>query len=143
VYYANLGAGEGGGDGYKQTNNGLGNIVARNNIIRASRYVFEGGCDNQCSLDYEALYTVDSGRFIEYSGTRYWDLADWCDSTGNGCNSIEIDAVGQWASPGSGNFALKSGSPLVDAGAVIPGFNDAGSAWAYRGAAPDIGAVER
>ncbi|HEV8639095.1 MAG TPA: DUF5123 domain-containing protein, partial [Chloroflexota bacterium] len=46
-----------------------------------------------------------------------------------------VDAAG-------GDFRLAAGSPGVDAGAVLPGFNDADSPWPYHGAAPDIGAFE-
>ena len=42
---------------------------------------------------------------------------------------------GFWASA-SGNFDLQPGSPLIDAGQVVPGFYD------YIGTAPDIGAGE-
>jgi hypothetical protein len=40
------------------------------------------------------------------------------------------------------NFRLKRGSAAIDAGVVIPGINDAGSASPASGAAPDLGAYE-
>jgi hypothetical protein len=40
------------------------------------------------------------------------------------------------------NFHLQSTSPCIDIGVIIPGFNDANSAWPYVGSAPDLGAFE-
>jgi len=55
-------------------------------------------------------------------------------------------AHGQWgkalfANAASGDFHLAAGSPGIDRGAVLPGFNDPDSAWPSRGA-PDMGAFE-
>jgi len=50
--------------------------------------------------------------------------------------------VGEFVGVASGNFCLKPGSANVDAGVVIPGINDAGSASPFRGNAPDLGAYE-
>jgi hypothetical protein len=41
-----------------------------------------------------------------------------------------------------GNFRLKPGATANEAGAIIPGINDAGSASPFTGRAPDLGAYE-
>ncbi len=48
-----------------------------------------------------------------------------------------ISAPPQLVNPAAGVFRPQGGSPLVDAGVVLPGINDG-----YAGALPDIGAVE-
>ncbi len=49
---------------------------------------------------------------------------------------------GEFVDASSGNFRLNTGSASIDAGVVIPGVNDAGSASPYTGEAPDLGAYE-
>ncbi|MBM3888482.1 MAG: hypothetical protein FJ388_05075 [Verrucomicrobia bacterium] len=44
--------------------------------------------------------------------------------------------------PAKGDSRLNAGSASIDAGVVIPGINDAGSASHFRGNAPDLGAYE-
>ena len=47
-----------------------------------------------------------------------------------------------FVSAAAGDFHLKPGSPLIDRGAVLFGFNDPDSRWPYHGAAPNVGAFE-
>jgi VCBS repeat-containing protein len=42
----------------------------------------------------------------------------------------------------SDDFSLQAGSPAIDKGVVLTGFNDVSSPWPYSGSAPDIGAYE-
>jgi len=118
---------------WKQTNSGVGNVISRNNIAVASKYIIELGCDLTCDMNVDALWTVDRSRFIDYRSEKFPNLRAWCDAYQNGCNSLRLDARRDL----DANFRLREGSRLVDAGVPIPGFNDG-----YLGAAPDLGAVE-
>jgi hypothetical protein len=50
--------------------------------------------------------------------------------------------AGEFLDVNHSNFRLMIGSPSINAGAAIPGINDAGSASPYAGSAPDLGAYE-
>lgn len=128
---------------FKQTNNGLGNVISRNNIAIASKYVAELGCDMTCDMDWDAVHSTDSGRFIEYRSKKFWDLEDWCEAYQNGCNGVELDGTGDLRNPSAGDYRLASNSQLIDRGTTIYGFNTPGTPWAHRGSAPDIGAFEQ
>jgi len=135
TYYTSLGA-----DGYFQTNAGLGNIVSRNNIVQAGRYVFEMGGSN-LDFDYDTLLTTDATRFIKWTNDiKYESLSAFRAATGQEVHGLQAEA--QFVDVAGGNLTLRSSSPCIDAGVVLAGFNDASSPWPYRGAAPDIGAYE-
>lgn len=118
---------------WKQTNSGVGTVISRNNIVVGSKYVLELGCDLTCDMDYDAIWTTDSSRFLDYRSEKFWNLRTWCATYRNGCHSIRRDARRDL----DGSYRPKASSALIDAGVVIPGFNDG-----YLGAAPDLGAVE-
>lgn len=63
-------------------------------------------------------------KLIELTQSPYIDIRD----------NLSEDPL--FVNPDLGNFQLMAGSPLIDAGKVIPGF------YSYQGMAPDIGARE-
>jgi hypothetical protein len=129
-------------DGFKQTDWGVGNIVSRNNIVHSGRYVIECNTGNATTLDfdYDNFYTTDATRFIECFG-RWMNITDFASSTGNETHGISV-ADNKFVNAAGGDFHLQSGSPDVDKGVILVGFNDANSPWPYCGTAPDLGAYE-
>ena len=59
------------------------------------------------------------------------------DNISNNLTLLPKRPAGFFVDPGNMDFRPKQGSPLIDAGRVIPGFTDG-----YKGKAPDIGAYE-
>ncbi|NME70791.1 right-handed parallel beta-helix repeat-containing protein [Flammeovirga aprica] len=81
---------------------------------------------------WENGYTMDDVVLINnYASTAPWYGTDIQPQNIINANNPFVD-------PANLNFEPKSGSYLVDAGKVIPGFTDG-----YKGSAPDIGAYER
>jgi uncharacterized repeat protein (TIGR01451 family) len=87
--------------------------------------------------------TPTDDRFIQWSDTGgpygnglYRNLSDFQAYTGQEEHGISDD--GTLFNP---DLSLSIGSPEIDAGCVITGFNDRGP-WAYTGQGPDIGAFE-
>lgn len=121
----------------------FGNLVTRNNLWEANRYVIEfmptstlGGV----SLDFDDLFTHDiegAGRFVKWFNVTYPDIAALRASGTIEPNGFEVEPV--YENPAEGDFTLIEGHPMIDAGVLIPGVN-AGS---FAGAAPDLGAFER
>jgi VCBS repeat-containing protein len=143
TYYTNLGA-----DGLKQTNAGIGNIVSKNNIIYAGRYIYELvtiPSSGDVDFDYNSIYTTDSGRFVKIGGSSwggtYTSFSAYTSALNKDVHSIST-SDNKFVNAGSGNFQLQSNSPCIDKGITLTGFNDADSPWPYRGNAPDIGAYE-
>jgi len=133
VYHNSFFAGSETADGPKQTNGGgLSNVNFRNNAIYASRYVIETGEAPTGTADYDALYTSDTTRFVKWAGSTYGSLNDFSSKTNQEKNGISTSNFG-WDS----NFRLQAGSPLIDRGVILPGYNDN-----FSGKAPDIGAFE-
>jgi len=77
----------------------------------------------------------------DYGATKdYWTQASVATS---GLADIQfltnaVVAAPNYLGPAYGDFGLSAGSPAIDAGVVVPGVDDE----SYRGAAPDIGAIE-
>ena len=63
-------------------------------------------------------------------------------TAGTGFESNGVYEQALFVDAAKGDFRLLSRSPGIDAGAVIVGFNDPGSAWPLSGSAPDLGAFE-
>lgn len=72
---------------------------------------------------------------FRHGGVTYASLESFRAATAQETNSFAGDPL--WVAAAAGDFRPRSVSPCVDAGAVIPGVNDA-----YRGEAPDIGPFE-
>jgi hypothetical protein len=132
------------------------NVDLRNNIIYGTLPYNGGANDARCVLDTGAstssiFSTRDYNLYHQedpaqpFTGSEYgfggWDtfIYEW-DSwrAGSGFethspspqNPLFVDRE-------NGDFRLRVDSPAVDAGVLIPGFNDD-----YEGAAPDLGAIE-
>ena len=121
----------------------------RNNIFYGTAYAFWSPQPprNNNDIDYNTWYTSDTPWFESYTGTpqkRFFHIA------GNDILLLEDlqkfigwEMHGKKAKPGfvspeSGNLRLKTGSPCIDGGVVLPNINDS-----YKGGAPDMGAYER
>jgi uncharacterized repeat protein (TIGR01451 family) len=122
-------------------------IVSRNNLwnIRARIFYLRYpttvanhnlDCDNLHNLvpDYAFIQWSNDGG-PEGNGT-YRTLEDFQAYTGQ-----ELHAISDNGTLFNSDLSLQTGSPEIDAGCVIVGFNDRGP-WAYTGQAPDIGAFE-
>ncbi|MCH7810640.1 MAG: hypothetical protein IH863_08670, partial [Chloroflexi bacterium] len=133
IYHNSFFAGSTPADGFKQTNPNLQNIHLLNNAIYAGRYVWETySHTGTVTADYDALVTADGDRFLKWDDTRYYSLAEVQTSTGQETHGITASDFA-W----DAELRPLAGSPLIDAGVIIPGVNDG-----YSGAAPDIGAIE-
>ncbi|MBN2498947.1 MAG: right-handed parallel beta-helix repeat-containing protein [Deltaproteobacteria bacterium] len=119
------------------------NVFYRNNIIHAYSRVFsESESDSRPDADYDLVADVDQsdGVFAKWGGAFYEDFESFVSATQQERNGIHdlpafVDADGA-------DFRLAAGSPGMDRGQVIAGFNDSSSAWPFHGAGPDIGAYE-
>ncbi len=110
-------------------------LVGRNNIWSGTDHAIYNYNEAQpADLDWDDLFTTRPDRFV-YWGVRMDDLATFRAQTGRELHGLDVDPA--FRDPAAGNYVLDPSSPLVDAGVVIPGINDA-----YRGAGPDIGAFE-
>ena len=81
------------GNGYSQTNTGLDNIVSRNNIVRAGRYVFEMRGANH-DFDYDALYTSDPTRFAKWDGSTLPSMELFQSRSGQEAHGFEASDFG-------------------------------------------------
>ncbi len=115
-------------------------LRARNNALVGTRYVLDKeNIGINLDWDYDLLHTTDAGspaRFFKWQGVRYDDLPSLQANTGQEVN-------GRKTAPGftdaaAGNFLPAPGSPLLDAGVLLPGINDS-----TEDGAPDLGAIER
>jgi hypothetical protein len=132
------------GDGFKQTNGGLGNIVFRNNAVYSGRYVIElrdNSDPTTMSFDYDAMYTTDPTRFVSWAIVKYTTFALFKAGTGQESHGISVSDF-HYTDEANGDLTLESDSPLIDIGTVLVGFNDANSPWPHTGVAPDMGAYE-
>ncbi len=131
------------------------NQVFRNNILLVvdrimTSSVGSTGGEWLLDSDYNLLYDSDGGIFAKLDGVQY-----------NGFAELRAGVTGKWANleahsihgeprfvdstspvPGDRDYRLASDSLGIDLAVVIPGFNDASSAWPFTGAAPDMGAYE-
>jgi hypothetical protein len=116
------------------------NVDFRNNIFHFWSRLYE---TSGKTADYDLSY-VEPGsgdKVAEFAGVNYFAFADFQAGSGQ-------EAHGRWGrasyvDAAGGDYHLAAGSAGVDAGQVLPGFNDADSPWPYTGAAPDLGAFER
>ncbi len=132
IYHNSFFAGATPADGFKQTDPNLRNIHLLNNAIYAGRYVWETySHTGPVTADYDAAYSTDGDRFVKWENGWHGTLAS-LQSAGQETHGITAsDFV--W----DAELRPLAGSPLIDAGVVIPGVNDG-----YSGSAPDIGAFE-
>ncbi len=133
-------------NGITQTNDDIGNIVSRNNIVYCGRYVIElkNSINVPCDFDYDFLWSTDvpdNNYFVKYGADGANTLAILQSKTGQEMHGVSTADAG-FANAASGNFQLRADSPCVNAGVALQGFNDANSPWPYSGGGPDIGAYE-
>jgi len=133
-------------NGITQTNDDVGNIVSRNNILYGGRYVLElkNSINVPCDFDYDYLWSTDvpdNNYFVKYGADGANTLAILQDKTGQEVNGVSV-ADPRFANAGAGDFQLREDSPCINAGVAIQGFNDADSEWPAYGGTPDIGAYE-
>jgi hypothetical protein len=115
-------------------------VTSRNNVWSGAEYAIDDANPGQpLSLDWDDLYTTKAGELVYWDGlaTRHLTTIDALRAaTGQEPNGRAVapgfvDAAG-------GDYRLAPGSPIEDAGLVIPGVNDG-----WLGAGPDLGAFER
>ena len=97
------------------------------------------------SLDYDNLYSENPGAgdnhfSLSYGYDGYGSLESLQSATGQEMHGLNTDS--QFVDAANHDLRLQSTSPCIDAGVIIPGFNNVNSAWSYSGDAPDIGAYE-
>ncbi len=129
------------------------NIDLRNNIIYGTLPYNGGTTDARCVMDENAsffsirdynLYHQEdpnqpfTGSQYGYGGwdTFIWEWDSWRAGSGFETHSPHPQ-LPLFVDQENGDFNLRVDSPAIDAGVIIPGFNDD-----YKGAAPDLGAIE-
>jgi parallel beta-helix repeat protein len=124
-------------------------IVSRNNIWAVTRRVFQltmpgtiVGHDMDCD-NLQNPGPPGDDQFVKWSNTGgpsgngvYRDIASFKSYTGQ-----ELHGISNSNTRFNSDFTLRAGSPEIDRGCLITGFNDRGS-WAYIGVKPDMGAFE-
>jgi hypothetical protein len=117
------------GVGVGRSNDGIFNVIAWNNVLTSSlgRPVFDDAGANGNQYDCNLCTWSESGGSEETQAHGVM-LAPFTFPELSGA----LDLAG-----GTARLPLAPGSPGIDAGVVIPNFNDG-----YRGAGPDTGAFE-
>ncbi len=126
--------------------------LTRNNLFvgTAGNYAFECTAPMvECDFDYDGFGGGPFRLFLRWNGTRYASLAEVHRRAPVFKHALQLDAPGLFASgvlppvdvaerrPNSLDFRLAPRSAAVDAGAVLPGWNDG-----FHGKRPDLGAYE-
>ncbi len=126
--------------------------LTRNNLFvgTTGNYAFESTAPMlECDFDYDGFAGGPFRLFLRWNGTRYATLAEVRRRAPVFKHALELGAAGLFASgilppadaaqrrSGSLDFRLAPGSAAVDAGAVLPGWNDG-----FHGKRPDLGAYE-
>lgn len=129
----------------------------RNNIIVTSCWVIDmpsasGNPEQNNTFNFDNLWLYNKygdagwssegykGLRARWAGTRYDTIEDFRAGVGQELNGICADPM--FYDPENGDVRLLEGSPCIDAGAILVGFNDLDSPWPYQGNAPDLGAIE-
>ena len=114
------------------------NITLKNNIFYFAER--EISSDSDLVADYNLNFDQDGGTYSKYKGVTYSSLSALRAATGLEQNGKSGDPL--FVSPATADFHLQPTSPAINAGLLIPGFNDPSSAWPFAGSAPDMGALE-
>lgn len=125
--------GEAGGTPYSKLSTFINNIMeARGNTIYLS-----GPAD---TFNYNAHRSTTGQLVYRWNGgsISYNTIGQFRSATGQESGGIEGNALVTSYTTGM----ISSNSPCVNTGTILVNFNDASSAWPYKGTAPDIGAVE-
>jgi hypothetical protein len=139
----------GDGDGIRDSGgNFFANAVTRNNIWHVTGDAFKLRTpDTIVNLDFDCdnLHDLDptSNPFVIWSSTggptgdgEYTTLTDFQTFTGQ-----ELNGISNVGTLFTSIYRLLPGSPDIDAGCIIPGFNDR-APHLFTGTAPDLGAFE-
>ena len=113
------------------------NAVLRNNIFQGKGYgvVEQAKGSTGNDWNYDNWYIVRALPHFKWENLFYNNLAGLCTGAGLECNGFEKNPG--LTNPAIGIFTLRSSSPDIDRGVVIPGINDG-----FTGSAPDLGAFE-
>lgn len=111
----------------------------RNNIMvgNGQPSIGDDAGESQTGNDFDGdlLHVQNYGNLVVWKGVAYANLTAFRNATGFETNGRSGDP--RFAGASSGNYALLTGSPAIDAGIRFPGINDT-----FLGAAPDMGANE-
>ena len=115
------------------------NTTLRNNIFHVNGFsIIEkptGSLNNDWNNDNWHNTRVSSNPHFKWENVNYDRIKDLCRGAGFECNGHDGDPG--FANPAGGNLSLLATSLNVDRGVLIPGINDD-----FKGAAPDLGALE-
>jgi parallel beta-helix repeat protein len=140
LFHNTVDAQRAGNDGFRIMSPGTWTaLYARNNVFAGTLHALENANASQpVDMDYDDLWRSGSDYLVRWDGLgnpRLTTLADYTAATRQEAHGISADPG--FVAPASADFTPTSASPLVDRGVYIPGINDG-----YKGAAPDIGAIE-
>ncbi len=111
------------------------NVYARNNLISVNGMLFyDKHKQLSNSFDYDLLHTKNPKRFMGWGSAKSKLTLGQAQDMGFWKHAVVEDPQFVGAPR---NLMLKPASPAIDAGTVLPNFNDD-----YLGKAPDIGATE-
>jgi len=136
-----------------QTNEKVRNCVFRNNLFIGgpTNYAYETTAQMQdCDFDYDGFGGGPWKMFLKWNNVRYATLDEVKAKAPVYKNAVLVDPATAFASgikqPADektqfdikvNDLRLKEGSAAIDAGQVLPGFNDG-----FKGKTPDLGAYE-
>lgn len=128
------------------------NSVSRNNLFVGTSGDYAFVCDAQmvdCSFDYDGFAGGPWGNFLKWNGARYDTVERTRARAPVYRHAVAVAPEGIFAAGGAPpadpdrryeagfDARLKEGTAALDAGEVLPGFNDG-----FSGRAPDLGACE-
>jgi hypothetical protein len=119
--------------------NGFRDLVYINNVMKLSGNAIAGFWDGSL-FDYNLYRNTISGiNFVRsWNGTtNYATIAGFAAVTGQDAHSKQQDPLFT-----NSQLQINNASPSLDAGVVLPNFNDSTSAWSFSGVGPDAGAFE-
>ena len=125
--------------------------ITRNNLFigTGANYAFEMGAPvTACDFDYDGFGGGPWKLFLKWNGVRYATFAETREKAPVYRHASLIQAAGAFATgtlpptdekiaQAAADLRLKPGTAAIDAGEVLPGFNDG-----FAGKAPDLGAYE-
>ncbi|GAG64545.1 unnamed protein product, partial [marine sediment metagenome] len=133
--------------GLKQTDHGMNNVHAWNNILDVGYYVAEFTSavsdPHGTEMDYNLVHSRDAKggtrlyKWYYSTITTLEDLRAWYGQEIHG-----IYGQADFVNVATGDLRLQPGSLGENAGKLIPGINTFDSPWPFTGTAPDMGAIE-
>jgi hypothetical protein len=118
----------------------------RNNILVASGSAFDAPTvPGRWDEDFDSFSTTHPREGLQFGRRFRADVAAYRAASDQGAHtnlSSGFDTPPDLVDPANGDLRLPDGSPLVDAGMLIPNVSDRPGI-DFRGTAPDLGAEER